>query len=446
MQTPLGLPLAPGGGKRMGWPGPVLSNMNERQTITVDLGKAASLDEIRLVPAWRNSMEWKPNYGFPSRFKVEISMSADFKESTMVHDNTRVTASSPGQNLQVFHPKGTLGRYVRVTATRMRDRSGDFVFALGELQIYSHGVNLAEGAAVIASNDSFENEEWSPAGLTDGVSKGGVLLELPAWFRLLEQRRVLERKRDHLRKRRSEAVASTQHFMVAASVGGAGVISLVAGLFVWRSHRQRLLDRERHRERLARDLHDELGSNLGSIALLSSLAKHEDGVQLQVDLAHIEKVARESAESMRDLVNLLGDRRGDSTADWLGVMHRLAHGMMREVALECQLPTARLSWEPTPETKREIYLFCKEVLHNALRHGKPTQVKFHLSPTRKGIRIEISDDGRGFSPSANGKGNGLRNLRDRAAIMRGEMTLNSSPDTGTRVILAVPRGRRWNKC
>jgi signal transduction histidine kinase len=271
-------------------------------------------------------------------------------------------------------------------------------------------------------------------------------LELPAWFRLLEQRRVLERKRDHLRKRRSEAVASTQHFMVAASVGGAGVISLVAGLFVWRSHRQRLLDRERHRERLARDLHDELGSNLGSIALLSSLAKHEDGVQLQVDLAHIEKVARESAESMRDLVNLLGDRRGDSTADWLGVMHRLAHGMMREVALECQLPTARLSWEPTPETKREIYLFCKEVLHNALRHGKPTQVKFHLSPTRKGIRIEISDDGRGFSPSANGKGNGLRNLRDRAAIMRGEMTLNSSPDTGTRVILAVPRGRRWNKC
>jgi len=166
---------------------------------------------------------------------------------------------------------------------------------------------------------------------------------------------------------------------------------------------------------------------------------------MRLDLSEIEKVARESADSMRDMVSLLGGKRGGAAADWLNVMKGLAERLMRGVELECQLPTAPLILEPNIETRREIYLFCKEVLHNAAKHAAPDHLRFHLSPVAGGLRIEIADDGCGFVREDVRSGHGLGNLRERAAMMRAEMTLTSAPGSGTTVILDVPKGRRWKK-
>jgi signal transduction histidine kinase len=445
MMTPLGLPVAPAAGAQvMGWHGPVAASINEVQAFTVDLGKETPLDEIRLIPAWRSHMAWDSYYGFPSRFVLETALTPDFTDAVTLHDRTESSLLSPGQNLQCFAAAGKPARYVRMTATRLRNRTGDFVFALGELQAYSGDENVAKGAAVSAA-ELPDDPEWRSAGLTDGLAKAGVLLELPEWIKQLEQRRLLEMRRKALVQRRAEVFTQAEHTLVGASVGGAGGIVLIAGLFSWRSRRQRIMDRERHRERLARDLHDELGSNLGSIALISSLAALEDPPQMRLDLAEIEQVARESADSMRDMVSLLGGKKGGPAADWLNVMTGLAERLMRGVELECRLPTAPLTWEPNLETRREIYLFCKEVLHNAAKHGHPSHLKFHLSPTSGGLRIEITDDGCGFDPDAVESGHGLGNLRERAAMMKAETRLSSSPGNGTRVVLDVPRGRRWKK-
>lgn len=85
------------------------------------------------------------------------------------------------------------------------------------------------------------------------------------------------------------------------------------------------------------------------------------------------------------------------------------------------------------------------MLHNAVKHGHPTHLKLHLSPTPKGLRIEIADDGCGFRPELVRSGYGLGNLRERAAMMRAKMNLTSSVGSGTTVILDVPRSRRWTK-
>jgi signal transduction histidine kinase len=444
MMMPIGLPLAPGGSEILGWHGPVATSMNQQISVTVDLGKSIKLDEIRLFPAWRRSMGWDTYYGFPSRFKIEGSADAAFGRPVMIHDQTNLSLLSPGQNIQRFSGPDSPVRFVRMTATRLRDRSGDFTFALGELQAYAGNVNVAVGARVIA-DASLENSEWSRAGLTDNSSKGETILELPEWFRSLERRRILETQLAGKTQLRSQLFTRAEHTLVTASICGASGIALMAGLFSWRGQRQRGLDRERHRERLARDLHDELGSNLGSIALISSLAGQEGADQMRLDLAEIERVARESADSMRDMVSLLGGKRGGVAADWLNVMTGLAERLMRGAELECRLPTSPLIWEPNLETRREIYLFCKEVLHNAAKHGHPSRLKFHLSPTSAGLRMEISDDGCGFEPDGLRSGHGLGNLRERAAMMRGHMTLETAPGAGTSVILDIPRGRRWTK-
>jgi signal transduction histidine kinase len=445
MMTPLGLPVAPTAEAQvMGWHGPVASSMDEVQAFTVDLGEETKLDEIRLVPAWRSQMAWDSYYGFPARFKLETALTPDFTGAVTVYDRTVNSLLTPGQNLLCFAAAGGPARYVRMTATRLRNRTGDYVFALGELQAYAGDENVAKGAEVIAT-ELPDDPEWRREGLTDGLARGGLLLELPDWIRRLEQRSLLEKRRKILVQRRAEVFTRAEHTLVGVSVCGAGGIVLMAGLFSWRGHRERVLDRERHRERLARDLHDELGSNLGSIALISSFAAQEDAAQMRLDLAEIERVARESADSMRDMVSLLGGRRGGVAADWLNVMAGLAERLMRGVELECRLPTSPLVWEPNLETRRELYLFCKEVLHNSVRHGQPSHVVFHLSPTPSGLRIEITDDGCGFDPESVQSGHGLGNLRERAAMMRAAMTLASSPGSGTRVVLDVPRGRRWTK-
>jgi len=445
LMTPLGLPLAPGTEPVMGWQGRVCGARDDPQSVTVDLGEIQPLDEIRIIPAWTGRMPWDAHYGFPSRFLLEGSPSGGDGSWFVIHDQTAASLITPGRNLQVFHHIPQPVRFLRMTATRLRARTGDYTFALGELQAYQGEHNVALGAAVIAT-ESLVDEQWRPEGLTNGSAAGGRLLELPEWIRLLEQRRTLETRHDILQTQLHATLERIEREVIAGSVGGALAIVLVAGTFSWRGHRQRVLERERFRERLARDLHDELGSNLGSIALISSLAGAEDAGQMRVDLAEIERVARESADSMRDLVSLLGGRRGGPGGDWLEVLGNLAERLLRGIETDLALPSTPLVWQPNLETRRELYLFCKEVLHNAVRHGRPGRVRFILRPTTAGgLQVEIEDNGTGFDPDQATDGHGLANLRERAATMRAGFSLHSNPGEGTTVKLEIPRGHRWKK-
>jgi signal transduction histidine kinase len=445
MMTPLGLPIAPAEAPVMGWHGEVRASQGGTQHVTVDLGEPREIDEVRLAPAWTARLPWDSHYGFPARFLLEGSATGEEDSWFVIYDRTATTLQSPGRNLQIFNEIPGPARFLRMTATRLRERTGDFVFALGELQAYQGDQNIALGASV-AAPESLVDDEWRPKGLTDGRAAGGNLLELPDWIQRLEQRRTLEVRREVLARQLLSTLVRAEHDLIAGSVGGALAIVMVAGTFSWRGHRLRVLERERFRERLARDLHDELGSNLGSIALISSLAGQEDAVQMRIDLAEIERVARESADSMRDMVSLLGGKRGGPGGDWLQVLKDLAERLLRGLESECALPAAPLVWEPNLETRRELYLFCKEVLHNAVRHGRPSRVRFALHPTTAGgLRVEIEDDGQGFDPNEAPEGHGLANLRERAATLRADMQLDSSPGRGTTVTLDIPRGRRWKK-
>lgn len=446
MVTPLGLPTAPSHSTLSGWHSEVARSRDVRKSVMVDLGRRHDLDEIRLAPVWRRGMSVGIQYGFPSRFIVEAAGVEDFSDRRVIHDQTTSSLVAPGQNLQCYDAEGRSTRYLRVTVTRMRERAGDFVFALGELQAYAGGRNVAIGATVI-SDESLEDSEWGRAGLTDGLAGGGQLLELPAWIDGLERRRLLEQQDAALRVRRTELLARGEHYLVTGSIGVTGGIVVLASMFLWRSRRERQLDRERHRERLARDLHDELGSNLGSIALISSFAQDgtDDTAQMRRDLAEIEEVARECADSMRDMVDLLGGGHGGASSDWLSVMDRLAKRLLRDVELDCRLPDGPLVLEPDLETRREIYLFCKEVLHNIAQHAGAGTVRFHMRSRSGGLRIELADDGCGFDQEVANDGHGLGNLRERAAGLHATLDLVSVPGDGTVVTLDVPCSRRWRK-
>lgn len=199
------------------------------------------------------------------------------------------------------------------------------------------------------------------------------------------------------------------------------------------------------REKLARDLHDEIGSNLGSITLICSMAAQPDTTMesLKEDMADIGRVAAESADSMRDMVQLISPRSPVGGKDWLDVLQTLTERLPRGLELDCKLPAKPLTAEPDLETKRELYLFCKEVLHNIARHARATKVRFHLDAKAEGLHLEIADNGVGFDLARSSAGHGLGNLRERAASMMAALDFQSQAGMGTVVKLDIPRTKKW---
>ena len=105
--------------------------------VQVDLGRIVPIDEIRLIPARPVDFPDTPGFGFPARFRVEVSDDPDFDDTEPLANNTDTDVANPGDDWWVIRSQGRTGRYVRVTATRLWPRRDDYVFALGELQVIS---------------------------------------------------------------------------------------------------------------------------------------------------------------------------------------------------------------------------------------------------------------------------------------------------------------------
>jgi len=142
--------------------------------VQVELPQSARIDRAVLWGAHDDFNAIGDGFGFPARFKVEASDDPDFRIGvSMVDDRTGADQPNPGIAPVKIHANGAMGRYVRVTATRLAPRQGDFSFALAELEVLdSSGANLAAEAPV-RSLDSIEaGPRWSRANLSDGHAPG----------------------------------------------------------------------------------------------------------------------------------------------------------------------------------------------------------------------------------------------------------------------------------
>jgi len=91
-----------------------------------------------------------------------------------------------------------------------------------------------------------------------------------------------------------------------------------------------------------------------------------------------------------------------------------------------------------PSTEVAVYRVAQEALHNALRHSGARQIEISLHRTARRVVLEVTDDGRGFSPDAPASGLGLASMRERAAAAGATLSIDSAPGSGTRVALTLP--------
>jgi mono/diheme cytochrome c family protein len=137
--------------------------------VQVDLGRSLPIDEIRLVPARPTDFPDSPGFGFPRVYRVEASDEPGFADPTTIVSESRPDDEPQPDEPVVLRAGGREARYVRVTASRLWERTNDYVFALGELEVLSGGRNVAAGGVVTAL-DTIEAGRWSKAALVDGFT------------------------------------------------------------------------------------------------------------------------------------------------------------------------------------------------------------------------------------------------------------------------------------
>jgi len=188
-----------------GYHSDIMPQADAAKWVQVDLGRSMLIDEIVLIPARPTDFADTPGFGFPLRFRIDISEDARFSERQMVAEHTAQDFANPGDKPFVVKLKDGKARYIRVTATRLWKRTNDFVFALAELQALSEKKNVALGTAVTAL-DSIEAGRWSTKHLVDDYTSRARLGNLEAFQAALAKRQNLESQIAKLQARRQAAV------------------------------------------------------------------------------------------------------------------------------------------------------------------------------------------------------------------------------------------------
>jgi signal transduction histidine kinase len=223
-------------------------------------------------------------------------------------------------------------------------------------------------------------------------------------------------------------------------MGLAGAFVIIALPIRYRIHANRELLKVR--ERIAGDLHDEVGSNLGSIQMFADLAESRSGPS--DELKRIQRIAAETVSAVRDIVWLLrpgGDHR-IATVEHL----RETSSIMLE-SMDWKFTANDEAWdlELPEESNRDLFLYFREALHNILRHSKAAHVEIHAEKHDAQFRLIIRDDGCGIPPEKLERTATLRALRQRTDALGGELKVDSNPATGTGLELKVPLNRRHRR-
>lgn len=204
-----------------------------------------------------------------------------------------------------------------------------------------------------------------------------------------------------------------------------------------RSASAALAAQEEERARVARDLHDQVNQSLTGVLLRLEAARSAAPPELEAEIAETRALAH---QAMDELLTVARQLRPTALDD-LGLRAAIA-GLTEQlerpgvtVTFECEGEPASLD----PEVQLVIYRVSQEALGNAIRHSGADRIEVRLGIGEAEARLEVADNGSGFTFEESTTGLGLEGMKERALLVRGELETESRPGRGTTIRLTVPR-------
>ncbi len=229
----------------------------------------------------------------------------------------------------------------------------------------------------------------------------------------------------------------TGWFMSVCLFGVALLIYLVHSLRV-----NKLLAVEKLRNSVARDLHDDMGSTLSTINILSSMAKSKmqtDAVKAAEYISKITDNSQRMMEAMDDIVWSIKPSN-DSMHKIVARMREFATNVLesKEMELDFAADDSILEVKLNMQARRDLFLIFKEAVNNAAKYSAADKVRIRLQQEQKKLLLLVEDNGRGFDADAADEGNGLGNMQKRADSLQGTISIRSAPGQGTSMRLLIP--------
>jgi signal transduction histidine kinase len=198
------------------------------------------------------------------------------------------------------------------------------------------------------------------------------------------------------------------------------------------------IEKQHIRSRIASDLHDEIGSNLSSIALTSHILENRlnGEPQYKTRLKDLESLAIQSAESIRDIVWFINPEN-DSFDKLINKMRHTTAQMLSDTKYTFNVNVSgNKDCVIDLEIRRNLFLIYKETLNNVIRHARAKNVQINLDQDKASFVLKVKDDGIGFDPDKT-DGNGLKNFHKRAQAMNGSIKIDSKINRGTQIIITA---------
>jgi two-component system sensor histidine kinase UhpB len=252
--------------------------------------------------------------------------------------------------------------------------------------------------------------------------------------------KVEQEKKDVVNQQQLQKQKIIRNSFIAGSI----LLILLLIVIINRNKLKRTVEMERMRSRLSRDLHDDIGSTLSSINILSHTAQtHLDPTSDQKTRLTLEKIN----ERCRRLLDTMGDiiwninPGNDTMEEVLSRMRDYSATLLeaKNIDYSINFPKETVGCQLSMDVKNNMYLIFKEAMNNLSKYSDCTKVFLSLTFDDKNIHLKIEDNGKGFDKDEIKRLGGLRNMQHRAEEIKGLIKINTAIDEGTKIELIMPR-------
>lgn len=217
------------------------------------------------------------------------------------------------------------------------------------------------------------------------------------------------------------------------------IITLAILYFIYRIRINKLLAIEKVRFQLSRDLHDDMGSTLSTINILSSMANsklQQDPRAAEAYLAKISAYSTQMMESMDDIVWSINPLN-DSMQKIINRMREFAIGILepKDIAIIFNISEKANDIKLSMSKRRNLFLIFKEIINNSAKYSNCSKVEVEIKIIHHHLILIVKDNGIGFNFNDEIDGNGLNNMKKRAQQMKAKLDINSILNLGTRITL-----------
>jgi ligand-binding sensor domain-containing protein/two-component sensor histidine kinase len=210
---------------------------------------------------------------------------------------------------------------------------------------------------------------------------------------------------------------------------------------VYRIRINQLIQLQNIRVRISRDLHDDIGSTLSSINMMSSMANKTPATEKKTGelFQTISNASRQAMELMNDIVWSINPKN-DRMDMMIIRMRQYASEILEAANISFVLETDDESKKISIpiEKRKDFYLIFKEAINNLSKYSRATEASIKISSMNSLLSLIIHDNGTGFNASENYPGNGLKNMKARAEQLEGKIEIISGDQKGTTIVLRIP--------